>query len=110
MVFEPTPTRSQPNIVNEVSDQLRVEFPCDPALRSVGRVAVIGVLLRLRMPMTAVERFRAELDMAIGLAAGAEPDPGDVLTVQAQWDEAQIAVEISGPASNQKLGHPRVYR
>jgi hypothetical protein len=110
MDSELMPTRCQPNIVNEVSDQLRVEFPCDPALRSVGRVAVIGVLLRLRMPMVAVEEFRSELDAAIGLAAGVDPDPRAVLKVNARWDEAEIAVEISGPASEQMLGRPRAFR
>ncbi len=109
MVSELTPTRSQPNIVSDVSDQLRVEFPCDPALRSVGRVAVIGVLLRLRMPMVAVEKFRSELDRAIGLAAGAAPDPRAALTVNARWDEAQVIVEISGPAAKRTLRHTRVF-
>ncbi len=110
MAFAPMLTRSRPNIVTEVIDELRVEYPSDPTLRSVGRVAVIGVFLRLRMPMIAVEQFRNELDAAIARAAGPDPDPQSVLTVTAQWDEAHISVEISGPASRERLSYPRAYR
>jgi hypothetical protein len=110
MVFDPTLTPAGPNIVSEVTDELRVEYPCDPSLRSVGRVAVVGVLLRLRMPMATVELFRNELDTAIGLAAGSNPEPRSVLTVWARWDAEELAVDITGPASRQHLSHPRVYR
>ena len=47
--------------------ELRVEYPSDPSLRAVGRVAVIGVLLRLRTPMMAVEQFRSELNEALAM-------------------------------------------
>ncbi|MFW2382052.1 MAG: hypothetical protein ACN4GZ_09865 [Acidimicrobiales bacterium] len=93
-----------------MNDEVRVEYPCDPALRSVGRVAVIGVLLRLRMPMMAVEQFRTELDAAIGLAAGSDPDPRTTIEVRARWNDAEIAVDITGPASTQHLSRPRLYR
>ncbi len=110
MDCEPTPTRSEPNIVTEVSDVVRVEYPCDPALRSVGRVAVIGILLRLRLPMMAVEQFRSELDAAIGRAAGDDPDPGDSLAVTARWDDTHIVVDIAGPAGSETIDRPRVFR
>ena len=110
MGFVPMPTPSRPNIVSEVIDELRLEYPSDSSLRSVGRVAVIGVLLRLRLPMAKVEEFRNELDAAIALAAGPDPDPRSTLVVTARWDDAEIEVDIAGPASSQRLNHPRVFR
>lgn len=93
-----------------MADELRVEYPCDPALRAVGRVAVIGVLLRLRTPMVAVERFRSDLEAALAAAAGASPDPASLLSLVASWDDDEMLVTIDGPASTQRLRHVRTPR
>ncbi len=93
-----------------MNDELRVEYPCDPALRSVGRVAVIGVLLRLRMPMMAVEQFRGELDAALAAVAGSCKDPGAILSVHVRWAEADINVIVTGPEGVERLSRPRIHR
>lgn len=93
-----------------MNDELRVEYPCDPALRSVGRVAVIGVLLRLRMPMMAVEQFRSELDAALASVAGSGADPSATLSVHVRWDDADINVMITGPDGAERLTRHRIHR
>ncbi len=87
-----------------------MEYPCDPALRSVGRVAVIGVLLRLRMPMMAVEQFRGELDLALASVAGPEADPTARLSVHVRWNDADINVMITGPDGAERLSRHRIHR
>ena len=87
-----------------------MEYPCDPALRSVGRMAVIGVLLRLRMPMMAVEQFRTELDVALASVAGAGDDPTANLSVHVRWDDADINVLITGPEGVERLTRHRIHR
>ncbi len=89
-------------------DALRVEYPNDPTLRAIGRVAVIGVLLRLRTPMMAVEQFRNELDAAIVRAGGGLTS--GTLSVTARWDEDEIEVEINGPGGTERLHRPRIRR
>jgi hypothetical protein len=93
-----------------VAHELRLEYPCDPALRSLGRVAVIGVLLRLRTPMVAVERFRAEVEAALAAAAGVSPDPASLLSLVAKWDDDEMEVTIEGPAGTKRLRHVRSAR
>lgn len=90
--------------------ELRVEYPSDPSLRAVGRVAVIGVLLRLRTPMMAVEQFRSELNDALAAAAGENPEPDDTIALVARWDDKQIVVTITGPASVETITRRRIQR
>ncbi len=93
-----------------MTSELRVEYPCDAALRAVGRVAVIGVLLRLRTPMMAVEQFRSELNDALNAAAGDSPGPEETLSVLVRWDDRQMAVTINGPATSLSVVRPRIQR
>lgn len=87
-----------------------MEYPDDPALRAIGRVAVIGVLLRLRTPVMAVEQFRNELDAALDRASGGPSATSGTLRVVASWDDDGVEVEVAGPASTERLHRPRIRR
>lgn len=73
-------------------------------------MAVIGILLRLRTPMLAVEQFRNELDEALSRAAGGAVDGSGTLRVVVHWNDQEIAVDIDGPGGSEHLRRDRVRR
>lgn len=93
-----------------MADELRVEYPTDPLLRAVGRVAVIGILLRLRTPMLAVEQFRNDLDAALARAAGTAIDGAGTLRVVVRWNDEEVIVDVEGPGGSEQLRRERVHR
>lgn len=78
--------------IGPASDQLRVAFPATPVFTRIGRVAVVGLALRLGVDVSSVERLRAAVDLAVGALHG----PGRIETT-GRWSDDTLTIELTNP-------------
>ena len=86
------------------ADQMEVAFPASPTFTRIGRVAVVGLALRLGIDVTTVERLRGAVDAAVSALQGAGR-----IRAEASWTPAELRIELSNPAvaiaDPSSLGH-----
>ena len=73
-------------------DQLQVAFPASPTFTRIGRVAVVGLALRLGIDVSTVERLRTAVDTAVSALQG----PGRI-SAHASWTPDLLAITLSNP-------------
>lgn len=73
-------------------DQLQVAFPATPTFTRIGRVAVVGLALRLGIDVSTVEQLRRAVDGAVSALQG----PGRI-SAHASWTPSQLSVTLSNP-------------
>lgn len=74
------------------NDQLQVAFPASPTFTRIGRVAVVGLALRLGIDVATVERLRSAVDTAVSALQGAGR-----INAEASWGPAELQVTLSNP-------------
>lgn len=74
------------------SDQLQVAFPATPTFTRIGRVAVVGLALRLGIDVSAVEQLRTAVDLAVGALQG-----GGRISTHASWNASALEIALSNP-------------
>lgn len=73
-------------------DQLQVAFPASPTFTRIGRVAVVGLALRLGIDVATVERLRTAVDRAVSALQG----PGRI-SAHASWTPDELQITLSNP-------------
>lgn len=73
-------------------DQLQVAFPASPTFTRIGRVAVVGLALRLGIDIATVERLRSAVDTAVTALQGAGR-----IRAEASWNPAELRITLSNP-------------
>lgn len=73
-------------------DQLQVAFPATPTFTRIGRVAVVGLALRLGMDVATVELLRTAVDRAVSALQG----PGRI-SAHASWTSDELEITLSNP-------------
>lgn len=76
-----------------ITDDLRVAFPATPTFTRIGRVAVVGLALRLGIDVATVERLRGAVDAAVSALQGAGR-----ITAEATWTPAELEIALTNPA------------
>ncbi len=74
------------------NDQLQVAFPASPTFTRIGRVAVVGLALRLGIDVATVERLRSAVDTAVSALQGAGR-----INARASWSPAELQITLSNP-------------
>jgi hypothetical protein len=74
------------------NDQLQVAFPASPTFTRIGRVAVVGLALRLGIDVATVERLRSAVDTAVSALQGAGR-----ISAMASWNPAELRITLSNP-------------
>ncbi|MGH1492589.1 MAG: hypothetical protein ACRBK7_24895 [Acidimicrobiales bacterium] len=74
------------------NDQLQVAFPASPTFTRIGRVAVVGLALRLGIDVATVERLRSAVDTAVSALQGAGR-----ISARASWSPAELQIILSNP-------------
>lgn len=88
---EPTLTDTN-DLLSDEPEQLQVAFPASPAFTRIGRVAVVGLALRLGHDVATVEKLRAAVDEAVQALQG-----GGRIGVRATWTTAELIVTLDNP-------------
>ena len=73
-------------------DQLQVAFPASPTFTRIGRVAVVGLALRLGIDVSTVEKLRSAVDAAVAALQG----PGRI-SAHATWTPSELHITLSNP-------------
>ncbi len=73
-------------------EQLQVAFPATPTFTRIGRVAVVGLALRLGHDVATVERLRGAVDEAVGALQG-----DGRIGVRASWTPTELTVTLENP-------------
>lgn len=74
------------------AEQLQVAFPASSAFTRIGRVAVVGLALRLGLDVATVEDLRGAVDQAVSALQG----PGRI-SVRASWTPTMLNVSFENP-------------
>lgn len=82
-------------------EQLQVAFPASPTFTRIGRVAVVGLALRLGHDVATVEKLRSAVDEAVQALQG-----GGRIGVRASWTAEQLTVTLNNP--NVEVADPDV--
>ncbi len=80
-------------------EQLQVAFPATPTFTRIGRVAVVGLALRLGHDVATVEKLRSAVDEAVAALQG----PGRI-GVRASWTDDDLTVTLTNPDAD--VGEP----
>lgn len=91
MSAEPAAEGSGPSVDGR-ADQLQVAFPATPTFTRIGRVAVVGLALRLGLDVAAVETLRGAVDEAVSALQG----PGRI-GIGATWTDHELTVSFDNP-------------
>ena len=73
-------------------EQLQVAFPASPTFTRIGRVAVVGLALRLGHDEAALDRLRRAVDEAVIALQG----PGRI-DVRAAWTDHELTITLRNP-------------
>jgi hypothetical protein len=73
-------------------EQLQVAFPATPTFTRIGRVAVVGLALRLGHDVATVEKLRSAVDEAVSALQGAGR-----IEVRASWTATELTVILANP-------------
>ncbi|MEM7326018.1 MAG: hypothetical protein AAF531_23225 [Actinomycetota bacterium] len=73
-------------------EQLQVAFPASPTFTRIGRVAVVGLALRLGIDVSTVEQLRSAVDAAVSALQG-----DGRIRAAASWTANSLSVIISNP-------------
>lgn len=84
---EPTAAQS-----GDGPEQLQVAFPASPTFTRIGRVAVVGLALRLGHDVATVEKLRSAVDAAVAALQGAGR-----IGVRASWTASELTVTLENP-------------
>jgi len=76
-------------------NEMSVAFPSTEAFRSVGRVAVGGLAVRLSIDISAAEELRAAADAAVEKLCGTGR-----ISLMAQWGDVDLVVRLENPDVN----------
>ena len=74
------------------NDELQVAFPASEAFTRIGRVAVVGLALRLGIDVSTVERLRNAVDAAVAALQGSGR-----INASASWSPTQLQIVLSNP-------------
>jgi hypothetical protein len=74
------------------ADQLQVAFPATSAFTRIGRVAVVGLALRLGIDVSTVEKLRAAVDDAVSALQGAGR-----ISASATWTPDELTITLGNP-------------
>lgn len=77
---------------NGETEQLQVAFPASAAFTRIGRVAVVGLALRLGLDVATVEDLRGAVDQAVSALQG----PGRI-SVRASWTPTTLSISFENP-------------
>jgi hypothetical protein len=78
--------------VENSEEQLQVAFPASPTFTRIGRVAVVGLALRLGIDVSTVEQLRSAVDVAVSALHG-----DGRISAAANWNADSLTVIISNP-------------
>lgn len=78
--------------VEGTEEQLQVAFPASPTFTRIGRVAVVGLALRLGIDVSTVEQLRSAVDAAVSALQGEGR-----ISAGASWTADALTVIISNP-------------
>lgn len=73
-------------------DQLQVAFPASPTFTRIGRVAVVGLALRLGIDVSTVEQLRSAVDRAVSALQG-----NGRISAHASWTPTDLTITLSNP-------------
>ncbi len=73
-------------------DQLQVAFPASPTFTRIGRVAVVGLALRLGLDVATVELLRSAVDTAVSALQGSGR-----ISAHASWTPIDLTITLSNP-------------
>ncbi len=73
-------------------DQLQVAFPASPTFTRIGRVAVVGLALRLGIDVSTVEQLRSAVDSAVSALQGQGR-----ISAHASWTPIDLTITLSNP-------------
>lgn len=73
-------------------EQLQVAFPASPTFTRIGRVAVVGLALRLGHDVATVENLRTAVDEAVSALQGRGR-----IGVRASWTPTELTVTLDNP-------------
>ena len=73
-------------------DQLQVAFPASPTFTRIGRVAVVGLALRLGIDVSTVEQLRSAVDTAVAALQG-----DGRISAHASWTPEALTITLSNP-------------
>lgn len=73
-------------------DQLQVAFPASPTFTRIGRVAVVGLALRLGIDVSTVEQLRTAVDNSVSALQGAGR-----ISAHASWTPSDLTITLSNP-------------
>lgn len=74
------------------NEQLQVAFPASATFTRIGRVAVVGLALRLGIDVSRVEQLRSAVDAAVSALQGSGR-----IHAAASWTADTLSVIISNP-------------
>lgn len=70
-------------------DQLQVAFPASPTFTRIGRVAVVGLALRLGIEVSTVEQLRTAVDAAVSALQGSGR-----ISALASWTPSDLTIML----------------
>ncbi len=73
-------------------EQLQVAFPASPTFTRIGRVAVVGLALRLGLDASTVDQLRSAVDTSVSALQG----PGRIST-HASWTAIDLTIILCNP-------------
>ncbi|MGI9599365.1 MAG: hypothetical protein ACR2QK_24595 [Acidimicrobiales bacterium] len=76
-------------------DQLQVAFPASPTFTRIGRVAVVGLALRLGLDVSTVEKLRTAVDSAVSALQGSGR-----ISAHASWTPTELQITLSNPEAD----------
>jgi hypothetical protein len=79
-------------MTDRTQDQLQVAFPASPTFTRIGRVAVVGLALRLGIDVSTVEQLRSAVDTAVAALQG-----GGRISAHASWTSDELTITLSNP-------------
>jgi hypothetical protein len=74
------------------AEEMAVAFPATPTFTRIGRVAVVGLALRLGVDVSTVERLRGAVDAAVSALQGAGR-----INATASWDGDNLEISLTNP-------------
>ncbi len=74
------------------TDRMTVAFPASPTFTRIGRVAVVGLALRLGVDVSRVERLRGAVDAAVSALQG-----DGRISATARWSADRLEIELTNP-------------
>lgn len=89
---EQDPMTAGTDLAEEGPEELQVAFPATPTFTRIGRVAVVGLALRLGHDVATVERLRSAVDEAVEALQGSGR-----IDVRASWSATELTVTLANP-------------